>query len=60
LFKEGQGVVAEGRFDAQGQLVAKRVLAKHDENYMPKEVYDALKKNAGEAGAEAFMKEPTS
>src|SRR5690606_22205586 len=42
LFREGQGVVAEGRFDADGTLIASRVLAKHDENYMPKEVYDAL------------------
>jgi cytochrome c-type biogenesis protein CcmE len=55
LFKEGQGVVAEGKFDAEGRLVAKRVLAKHDENYMPKEVYDALRKDAEEGVA---MKEP--
>lgn len=46
LFKEGQGVVAEGKFDAQGRLVADRVLAKHDENYMPKETYDALRRAA--------------
>jgi cytochrome c-type biogenesis protein CcmE len=46
LFQEGQGVVAEGKFDAQGRLVASRVLAKHDENYMPKETYDALRKAA--------------
>jgi cytochrome c-type biogenesis protein CcmE len=46
LFAEGQGVVAEGRFDESGQLVAQRVLARHDENYMPKEVYDALKDKA--------------
>jgi cytochrome c-type biogenesis protein CcmE len=46
LFKEGQGVVAEGKFDAEGRLVASRVLAKHDENYMPKETYDALRKAA--------------
>jgi cytochrome c-type biogenesis protein CcmE len=46
LFREGQGVVAEGKFDADGTLVASRVLAKHDENYMPKEVYDALRKDA--------------
>lgn len=52
LFEEGQGVVAEGQFDAQGQLVAKRVLARHDENYMPKEVYDALRDKA--AGAEDY------
>ncbi len=43
LFREGQGVVAEGRLDAAGTLVADTVLAKHDERYMPKEVADALK-----------------
>ena len=46
LFREGQGVVAEGKFDAEGRLVASRVLAKHDENYMPKETYDALRRAA--------------
>jgi len=45
LFREGQGVVAEGEFDRQGLFVAKQVLAKHDEKYMPKEVVDALKKS---------------
>ncbi|MDR3494093.1 MAG: cytochrome c maturation protein CcmE [Ancalomicrobiaceae bacterium] len=45
LFREGQGVVAEGAFDASGKLVADTVLAKHDERYMPKEVADALKKS---------------
>jgi cytochrome c-type biogenesis protein CcmE len=45
LFREGQGVVAQGEFDAQGVFVAKQVLAKHDEKYMPKEVVDALKKS---------------
>lgn len=43
LFREGQGVVTEGRFDAEGVFVADTVLAKHDENYMPREVADALK-----------------
>ncbi len=52
LFEEGQGVVAEGQFNAEGELVAKRVLARHDENYMPKEVYDALRDKAG--GAEGY------
>lgn len=51
LFAEGQGVVAEGRFDDQGRLVADRVLAKHDENYMPKEVYEAMRKQAEADGA---------
>jgi cytochrome c-type biogenesis protein CcmE len=44
LFREGQGVVAEGTLDAAGIFKADTVLAKHDENYMPKEVADALKK----------------
>ncbi len=44
LFREGQGVVAEGALDVDGRFVADMVLAKHDENYMPKEVADALKK----------------
>jgi len=45
LFREGQGVVAEGVLTADGTFVASQVLAKHDENYMPKEVADALKKS---------------
>ncbi len=44
LFREGQGVVAEGRLDASGAFTASTVLARHDENYMPREVADALKK----------------
>ena len=44
LFREGQGVVAEGALDGTGSFRADSVLAKHDENYMPKEVADALKK----------------
>ena len=44
LFREGQGVVAEGKLEAGG-LVADTVLAKHDERYMPREVVDALKKS---------------
>jgi cytochrome c-type biogenesis protein CcmE len=43
LFREGQGVVAEGSMGPDGQFVASNVLAKHDENYIPKEVVDALK-----------------
>jgi cytochrome c-type biogenesis protein CcmE len=43
LFREGQGVVAEGVLDASGVFVADTVLAKHDENYMPKDVADKLK-----------------
>jgi cytochrome c-type biogenesis protein CcmE len=43
LFREGQGVIAEGKLDPSGHFVADTVLAKHDENYMPREVADALK-----------------
>jgi cytochrome c-type biogenesis protein CcmE len=44
LFREGQGVVAEGALDSSGVFRADTVLAKHDETYMPREVADALKK----------------
>jgi cytochrome c-type biogenesis protein CcmE len=44
LFREGQGVIAEGVLEAGGTFKADTVLAKHDERYMPKEVADALKK----------------
>ena len=44
LFREGQGIVAEGVFQ-NNNFIANEVLAKHDENYMPPEVADALKKN---------------
>jgi len=44
LFREGQGIVAEGALDASGVFKADTVLAKHDETYMPKDVADALKK----------------
>jgi len=58
LFREGQGVVAQGAMRPDGTFAAKTVLAKHDENYMPKEVADALKKSGhwqpgGTAGAGA-------
>lgn len=44
LFREGQGVVTRGRLDRAGRFRAEEVLAKHDENYMPPEVEDALLK----------------
>lgn len=44
LFREGQGVVAQGKF-IDGKFHATTILAKHDENYMPKEVVDALKQS---------------
>jgi cytochrome c-type biogenesis protein CcmE len=60
LFKEGQGVVAEGALDGTGIFRADSVLAKHDERYMPREVADALKKQgnwqgqgSGQGGAPA-------
>jgi cytochrome c-type biogenesis protein CcmE len=45
LFREGQGVVAEGRLESGRVFAADTVLAKHDERYMPREVVDALKKS---------------
>ena len=53
LFREGQGIVAMGSINSEGLFVADEVLAKHDENYMPPEVADALKAadQAGRAGA---------
>ena len=54
LFREGQGVVAEGILESAGAFRADSVLAKHDENYMPREVADTLKKQGhwqGEANA---------
>jgi len=44
LFREGQGIVAEGVLEAPGQMRAETILAKHDERYMPREVVEALKK----------------
>ncbi len=55
LFREGQGVVAEGSMGENGQFIASNVLAKHDENYVPKEVVEALKAQGEwrpEAGAQ--------
>jgi cytochrome c-type biogenesis protein CcmE len=43
LFREGQGVIAEGSMNAQGVFDANNILAKHDENYLPKEVIATLK-----------------
>ena len=70
LFREGQGIVAEGVFDAAGLFTADTVLAKHDETYMPPEVAQALKDSGmwhedgvghsgyGEDGAGAYGDEP--
>jgi cytochrome c-type biogenesis protein CcmE len=60
LFREGQGIVAQGHLAGDGVFIASEVLAKHDENYMPPEVADALKQagvwrhgEAAAGGAEA-------
>src|SRR6185503_8855408 len=51
LFKEGKGVVAQGRLDAKGVFEASEVLAKHDENYMPPEAAHALSKAEADKAA---------
>lgn len=53
LFREGQGVVTEGKLDGTGRFVADTVLAKHDENYMPPEVAADLKAKGVKLGAGA-------
>jgi len=45
LFREGQGIVANGRLNGHGEFIAREVLAKHDENYMPTEVMESMKKS---------------
>lgn len=58
LFREGQGIVASGRFDpSQQTIIASEVLAKHDENYMPPEVHEALKR-AGNVPKHDLVREP--
>ena len=54
LFREGKGVVAQGKLAADGTFRASEVLAKHDENYMPPEAADALKKAGHEIDKSAF------
>ena len=57
LFKEGKGVVAQGKLGTDGVFRADQVLAKHDENYMPPEAADALKKaQAGSMSAGGTLK----
>ena len=53
LFKEGKGVVAQGKLDEQGVMTASEVLAKHDENYMPPEAQHALDKAAQARAAQS-------
>ena len=54
LFREGQGIVAMGNMQPGGRFVAQEVLAKHDENYMPPEVADALKASEEAAKKAAY------
>ena len=56
LFKEGKGVVAQGKIGPDGVFHASEVLAKHDENYMPPEAADAVNKAHGKAVAESTGK----
>jgi cytochrome c-type biogenesis protein CcmE len=56
LFREGQGVVAEGAFGTDGLFVADTVLAKHDETYMPKDVADRLKAQGVELSGKETVK----
>ena len=57
LFREGQGIIAHGRLNGDGNFVADTVLAKHDENYMPPEVADSLAKHAAAKAAQAAGQE---
>ena len=56
LFREGQGVVAEGAFGTDGLFIADTVLAKHDETYMPKDVADRLKAQGVELSGKETIK----
>ena len=59
LFKEGRGVVAQGLVQGDGSFLAREVLAKHDENYMPPEAAEALKRAGHPVGApEQFKQKP--
>jgi len=58
LFKEGKGVVAQGKLGPDGVFTAQEVLAKHDENYMPPEAAAALKKAAEHGGSMKSEKTP--
>lgn len=49
LFREGQGIIANGRLNEKGEIIADEVLAKHDENYMPPEVADMMKPQFADA-----------
>lgn len=51
LFREGQGIIAKGRLTERSEFIADEVLAKHDENYMPPEVKEALEKGKSSGAA---------
>ena len=56
LFREGQGVIAEGKIDPKtGLFTAETILAKHDEKYMPPEVSGAMRKTAGGVSSPRFL-----
>jgi len=59
LFREGQGVIAEGHFDQSGLFIAERVLAKHDEKYVPKNVADRIKAAGGADSGKTMRGEAT-
>jgi cytochrome c-type biogenesis protein CcmE len=59
LFREGQGVVTEGKLEASGTFAADTVLAKHDENYMPPEVKKSLEARGVKLGASAHPENAT-
>ncbi len=58
LFREGQGVIADGRLDTAGTFIADNLLAKHDENYMPPEIADAVARAEAEAKARTAAPKP--
>lgn len=58
LFKEGRGVVAQGSIQPDGRFRASEVLAKHDENYMPPEAAEALKRAGHPVGAPEQFRQP--
>ena len=58
LFKEGRGVVAQGKVSEDGVFIASEVLAKHDENYMPPEAQHAMDQAAAAKAAQTLKAQP--
>lgn len=58
LFKEGRGVVAQGKLNEEGVFMASEVLAKHDENYMPPEAQHAMEQAAAAKAAQTLKSQP--